>query len=113
LNFKTSKQSYKSKKVSPNKPEDWLIFENTHEPIVEESVFLIVQNLRKHKRRPTKKYTNLNELDATVLRKFIDRIYVSAVDRSSKTMEIEIVYNFIGAFDFKRVVKQTEYKKSA
>ena len=54
LNFRTSKKSYKSKKITINNPEDWLIFENTHEPIIEESVFLIVQNLRKSKRRPTK-----------------------------------------------------------
>jgi len=42
----------------------------------------------------------LKELDATVLREFIDRINVSAVDKKSKTRAIEIVYNFIGAFDF-------------
>jgi len=54
LNFRTTKQSYKSKKILLNDPEDWAVFENTHEPIIEESVFLIVQNLRKSKRRPTK-----------------------------------------------------------
>ena len=31
-----------------------MIFENTQPPIVEESVFLIVQNIRKSRRRPTK-----------------------------------------------------------
>jgi DNA invertase Pin-like site-specific DNA recombinase len=283
LNFRTTKQSYKSKKITINNPEDWLIFENTHEPIIEESVFLIVQNLRKSKRRPTKfgdtdmfsglmycadcggimyhcrtqhfekrqeyfvcsnyrnkkgcdsphtirnvvieelvlknlreaisyvsqyeadfireasdlsereqdrelaakkdrfakaerrvteldliikrlyednisgkltderfiklsrdyereqdeqktviialsrelkerersrtnvksfiaatkKYTDLKELDATVLREFIDRINVSAVDKASKTRDIEIVYNFIGAFDFGAVTEQS------
>ena len=54
LNFRTSKPSYKSKKILINDPEDWAIFENTQEPIIEESVFLIVQNLRQSKRRPTK-----------------------------------------------------------
>lgn len=43
VNFKTSKQSFKSKKVLWNDPADWVIFENTQEPIIEESVFLIVQ----------------------------------------------------------------------
>jgi len=284
LNFRTSKQSYKSKKINLNNPEDWVIFENTHEPIIEESVFLIVQNLRQSKRRPTKmgetdmfsgllycadcrgimyhcrtknfekrqeyfacskyrkkrgcdsphtirnvvleeivlrnlreaiayvsryeadfireasdnstreqdrelaakrdaltkaesrvseldliikrlyednfngkltderfiklsrdyereqdeqkavieatrrelkerersrtnvksfiaatkKYTDLQELDATVLREFIDRIYISAVDKNAKTREIEIVYNFIGAFDFGAATEQAQ-----
>ena len=54
VNFKTRKQSYKSKKKLWNDPSEWVIFENTQPPIVEESVFLIVQNIRKSRRRPTK-----------------------------------------------------------
>lgn len=54
VNFKTSKQSFKSKKVLLNDPADWVIFENTQEPIIEESVFLIVQKIRQGRRRPTK-----------------------------------------------------------
>ena len=54
VNFKTRKQSYKSKKTLWNDPSEWVIFENTQPPIVEESVFLIVQNIRKSRRRPTK-----------------------------------------------------------
>jgi len=50
----------------------------------------------------------LKELDATVLREFIDRINVSAVDKKSKTRDIEIVYNFIGAFDFTTAKEQTK-----
>ena len=53
VNFKTRKQSYKSKKTLWNDPSEWVIFENTQPSIVEESVFLIVQNIRKS-RRPTK-----------------------------------------------------------
>jgi hypothetical protein len=285
LNFRTTKQSYKSKKILLNDPENWAVFENTHEPIIEESVFLIVQNLRQSKRRPTKmgetdmfsgllycadckgimyhcrtknfekrqeyfacskyrnkrgcdsphtirnvvleeivlrnlreaiayvsrheadfireasdistraqdrelaakkdaltkaekrvteldliikrlyednisgkltderfiklsrdyereqdeqkaviettrrelkerersrinvksfiaaakKYTDLQELDATMLREFIDKIYISAVDRTAKTREIEIVYNFIGAFDFETAAEQAQH----
>lgn len=37
-----------------NDPSEWVIFENTQEPIIEESVFLIVQNIRQGRRRPTK-----------------------------------------------------------
>ena len=54
VNFKTSKQSFKSKKVLWNDPADWVIFEITQEPIIEESVFLIVQKIRQGRRRPTK-----------------------------------------------------------
>ena len=54
VNFKTRKQSYKSKKKLWNAPSEWVIFENTQPPIVEESVFLIVQNIRRSRRRPTK-----------------------------------------------------------
>jgi len=50
----------------------------------------------------------LKALDATVLREFIDRINVSAVDKKSKTRDIEIVYNFIGAFDFSTAKEQTQ-----
>jgi len=54
VNFKTFKQSYKSKKKLYNDPDNWAVFENTHEPIIEESLFVIVQNLRQSRRRPTR-----------------------------------------------------------
>ena len=179
-----------------------MIFENTQPPIIEESVFLIVQNIRKARRRPTKmgemgmfsgllycaecggkmyqcratnfaenqkyficstyrkgkdlctthsiknvvlheivlrnlreaisyvseheaefiqdaaesdmrdrdaefvwKRETLAKADAAVLRAFIDRIEVSHVDKESRTREITIVYNFIGAFDFTRAIE--------
>ena len=53
-----------------------------------------------------KKYTDLQELDAAVLRAFIDRIEVSHVNKKSRTREITIVYNFIGAFDFTRAIER-------
>ncbi len=49
--------------------------------------------------------TRIAELDAAVLRAFIDRIEVSHVDKKSRTREITIVYNFIGAFDFTRAIE--------
>lgn len=55
-----------------------------------------------------KKYTDMQELDTAVLREFIDRIEVSHVDRKSKTREITIVYNFIGAFDFTRAIEEAQ-----
>ena len=54
VNFKTYNKSYKNQKTMYNDPENWAVFENTHEPIIEESVFLIVQNLRQTRKRPTK-----------------------------------------------------------
>jgi CTP:molybdopterin cytidylyltransferase MocA len=53
-NFKTSKKSYKSKVTIDNDPEDWLIFENTHEAIIDESTWKIVQKIRDGKRRPSR-----------------------------------------------------------
>ena len=53
-NFKYSKPSFKSKKIARNPPEKRMLFENTQEAIIEESVFLIVQNIRQGRRRPTK-----------------------------------------------------------
>ena len=53
-----------------------------------------------------KKYTDMQELDAAVLREFIDRIEVSHANKKSKTREITIVYNFIGAFDFTRAIEE-------
>lgn len=54
VNFKTKKQSYKSKKTLWTDPAEWAIFENTQQPIIDEGVFLIVQNIRQSRRRPNK-----------------------------------------------------------
>ena len=54
VNFKTHRQSYKIKKTVDNPKEQWKIFLNTHEPIVDEDTFNRVQELRKNKRRPTR-----------------------------------------------------------
>ena len=55
-----------------------------------------------------KKYTDMQELDASILREFIDRIEVSHTDKKSKTRDITIVYNFIGAFDFDRAKENAQ-----
>jgi hypothetical protein len=57
-----------------------------------------------------KKYTDLQELDATVLHEFIDRIIIAEADKETKTRHIEIVYNFIGAFDFSSTIEQSQNK---
>ena len=54
VNFKTHRQSYKIKKTIENPPDQWKIFRNTHEAIVDEETFDRVQELRRNKRRPAK-----------------------------------------------------------
>jgi len=54
VNFKTYKKSYKSKVKVWNNPEDWLVFENTHEAITDEHVWETVQKIREGKRRPSR-----------------------------------------------------------
>ena len=54
VNFKTYKQSYKSKKTCYNPIEKQLVFENTHEAIIDADTWERVQELRKNKRRPTR-----------------------------------------------------------
>ena len=48
-----------------------------------------------------KRYTDIEELNATILNEFIERIEVHAPDKSSghRKQKIDIVYNFIGLFD--------------
>ncbi|WP_099224769.1 recombinase family protein [Listeria costaricensis] len=57
VNFRSETKSYKDKRKIKHDKKDWLIFEHTHEAIIEPSVFETVQELRKHKRRPTKQNT--------------------------------------------------------
>lgn len=55
-----------------------------------------------------RRYTKLGKLDTTIVREFIDKILVSAKDQKTKTQEITIVYNFIGAFDFNKANNQAK-----
>lgn len=54
VNFKTTKKSYKSKKKIKNPESEWVIFENTHEPIWTEAIAEAVKQARQSRRRPTK-----------------------------------------------------------
>lgn len=53
VNFRTRKKSFKCKKTVRNDPADWVIFENTHEPIIDQETFDIVQRIRDGRRRVT------------------------------------------------------------
>lgn len=47
--------SYKNKKQIQNPESKWLRFENTHEAIITQELWDIVQESRKHKKRPPKR----------------------------------------------------------
>ncbi len=51
VNFRTSREHYKDKKAKLLPPEEWVIIENTHEPIVDKEIWELAQKLRKTPRR--------------------------------------------------------------
>lgn len=53
-NFKTTKKSYKSKKVIRNPEEKQVVFENTHVALIDQETWDLVQKARQNRRRPTK-----------------------------------------------------------
>ncbi len=53
VNFKTRNKSYKCKKKIDNPRENWVIFENAQEAIVDQETFDTVQKIRANKRRPS------------------------------------------------------------
>ena len=52
--------SYKNKKQIERPKSEWLRFENTHEPLISQELWDVVQDIRKHKRRPAKKIEEPN-----------------------------------------------------
>ena len=52
-NWNDDKKSYKSRKRIDVPREDWVIFENTQEAIIDKQTFATVQRIREAKRRPT------------------------------------------------------------
>lgn len=52
--------SYKNKKQIERPESEWLKFENTHEPLISQELWDIVQDIRKHKKRPPKKMDTPN-----------------------------------------------------
>ena len=53
-NFKTTKKSYKSKKVIRNPEAQQVVFENTHVALIDQETWDLVQKARQSRRRPTK-----------------------------------------------------------
>jgi DNA invertase Pin-like site-specific DNA recombinase len=54
VNFKTERPNFKSKKFVRRPTEEWKVFENTHEAIIDQKTFDTVQKLRSTVRRPSK-----------------------------------------------------------
>ena len=57
VNLRTRTKSYKDKRKVDNSKEDWLVFKNTHEEIIDQETFDIVQKMRSHK-RSNQRYKN-------------------------------------------------------
>ncbi len=53
VNFTTKKKSYKNKKKIRLPREDWVIFKDTHEALIDEDTYETVQRIRKAKRKQT------------------------------------------------------------
>ena len=54
VNFRSMNPSFKQKKRLFRSREEWKIFPNTHPAIIDRETFSLVQNLRQHRRRPTR-----------------------------------------------------------
>lgn len=57
VNLRTRTKSYKDKRKVDSPKEDWLIFKNTHEAIIDQETFDIVRKMRNHK-RSNQRYKN-------------------------------------------------------
>ncbi|MDR2532281.1 MAG: recombinase family protein [Oscillospiraceae bacterium] len=58
VNFRSQKNSFKDKKIHRIPKEDWLIFENTQEPIIDEQTWHTAQKCRTVKRRAKNREPN-------------------------------------------------------
>jgi len=54
VNFRSFSQSFKLKKRLDKPQDEWKIFPDTHPAIIDREVFALVQELRQHRRRPTR-----------------------------------------------------------
>ena len=54
VNFRSTTRSFKNKKKVERPPEEWKVFPDTHPAIIDRETFRLVQELRQHRRRPTR-----------------------------------------------------------
>ena len=87
-NFKSVGKSYKCKKRTIKSPEEWVIFENAHEPIISQEDFDLVQEIRSHKYRP-QKFDHVSPFSGVVYcadcgkRMFLNRTHKSGADHEN------------------------------
>ncbi|MCL2697807.1 MAG: recombinase family protein [Oscillospiraceae bacterium] len=94
VNFKTSVKSFKDRKTLQNDPEKWAVFENAHPAIIDESVFEIVQNLRKARKRPTRQ-GEMGLFSGLVFCKDCGaKMYLSRANTSKSQVEYYICSNY-------------------
>lgn len=66
VNFRTHRKSYKCKKRVFNPTDEWQIFKDTHEAIVSQEDFDLVQEIRKNKRRKLTKHEEVSPFSGMV-----------------------------------------------
>ena len=80
INFKTYTKSNKLKKRLKNAPENVMIFENTHEPIVSRKLFDMVQKHFAGRKRPNKQ----GEMDKYAGFLYCGEVWFKTVSSQSK-----------------------------
>lgn len=60
INLRYTTVSYKNKKQIERPESEWLKFENTHEPLISQELWDIVQDVRRHKKRPPQRMDTPN-----------------------------------------------------
>ena len=69
INFRTFSKSFKNQTRIPNSEENWKVFKNVHEPIIDRETFDLVQSMiKKTKRRSPKKQNAEKHLFSGLLR---------------------------------------------
>lgn len=66
VNMKHTTVSYKNKRQIVRPESEWLVFKNTHEALITQELWDIVQSIRKHKKRPPKKMDTPNMFSGLV-----------------------------------------------
>ena len=61
INFKTYSKSFKNKARIPNPEENWAVFKDVHEPIIDRETFEAVQKLTKKTKRRAPKADNIHQ----------------------------------------------------
>lgn len=99
MNFRSTTKSFKNKKKIGRPPEGWQIFKDTHPAIIDRGTFALVQELRKHRRRPSK--SGIPEMQAYLeaetdktesLQRFIQKVkQVTAL----KALTPELIHEFV------------------